>query len=318
MARVFSDNSLAIGGTPLIQLNRVVGSADATVLAKVEGRNPAYSVKCRIGASMVWDAEDRGLLKPGIELIEATSGNTGIALAFVAAARGYKLTIAMPANYSIERRRVLKMLGASLELTPEDGGMYGAVEHARQLVRESPRRFLMLNQFENAANPRIHYETTGPEIWADTGGEIDALVSGIGTGGTISGISRYFKRNRGKQILSVGVEPERSPVIRQHLEGQELQPGLTAIQGIGAGFIPDTLDLALVDRVESVSDEEAIEYAQRLAREEGILSGISCGAAVAVACRLARSSEFEGRTIVAILPDAGERYLSSALFNGVG
>lgn len=318
MARVFSDNSLAIGRTPLVRLNRVVGHARATVLAKVEGRNPAYSVKCRIGASMIWDAEDRGLLKPGIELIEATSGNTGIALAFVAAARGYKLTIAMPANYSIERRRVLKMLGASLELTPEDGGMYGAVEHARQLVRESPLRLLMLNQFENAANPRIHYETTGPEIWDDTDGEIDALVSGIGTGGTISGISRYFKDDRGKQILSVGVEPERSPVIRQHLEGQALQPGLTAIQGIGAGFIPDTLDLTVVDRVESVSDEEAIEYAQRLAREEGILSGISCGAAVAVACRLARSPEFEGKTIVAILPDAGERYLSSALFNGVG
>lgn len=318
MARVFSDNSLAIGRTPLVRLNRVAGNAGATVLAKVEGRNPAYSVKCRIGASMIWDAEDRGLLKPGIELIEATSGNTGIALAFVAAARGYKLTIVMPANYSIERRRVLKMLGASLELTPEDGGMYGAVEHARQLVRESPLRLLMLNQFENAANPRIHYETTGPEIWADTHGEIDALVSGIGTGGTISGISRYFKRNRGKQILSVGVEPERSPVIRQHLAGQALQPGLTAIQGIGAGFIPDTLDLTVVDRVESVSDEEAIEYAQRLAREEGILSGISCGAAVAVACRLARSPEFEGKTIVAILPDAGERYLSSALFNGVG
>lgn len=318
MARIFSDNSMAIGGTPLVRLNRIVDGAKATVLGKVEARNPAYSVKCRIGASMIWDAERRGLLKPGVEIVEATSGNTGIALAFVAASRGYKLMIAMPSNYSIERRRVLKLLGADLELTPEDEGMYGAVERAEGLVRENPGRYVSLQQFQNPANPRIHFETTGPEIWDDTDGEVDVLVSGIGTGGTISGISRYFKRSRGKDIVSVGVEPACSPVIRQHLAGEELTPGITAIQGIGAGFIPDTLDMDMVDRIESVSDEEATDFAQRLAREEGLLSGISCGAAAAVACRLARNPEFEGKTIVAILPDAGERYLSSALFSGIG
>lgn len=318
MARIFTDNSMAIGGTPLVRLNRIVDGAKATVLGKVEARNPAYSVKCRIGASMIWDAERRGLLKPGVEIVEATSGNTGIALAFVAASRGYKLMIAMPSNYSIERRRVLKLLGADLELTPEDEGMYGAVERAEGLVRENPGRYVSLQQFQNPANPRIHFETTGPEIWDDTDGDVDVLVSGIGTGGTISGISRYFKRSRGKDIVSVGVEPACSPVIRQHLADEELTPGITAIQGIGAGFIPDTLDLDMVDRVESVSDEEATDFAQRLAREEGLLSGISCGAATAVACRLARSPEFEGKTIVAILPDAGERYLSSALFSGIG
>ena len=317
MARIFSDNSLAIGGTPLVRLGRVLGDAKATVLAKIEARNPAYSVKCRIGASMIWDAEARGLLQPGVELVEATSGNTGIALAFVAAARGYKLMIAMPSNYSTERRRVLTLLGAGLELTPEGDGMYGAVEHARGLVRDNPGRYLMLNQFQNQANPRIHFETTGPEIWDDTDGDVDVLVAGIGTGGTISGISRYFKQKRNRKIISVGVEPECSPVIRQHLAGEDLTPGITAVQGIGAGFIPDTLDLDMVDRIESVSDEEAIEYAQRLAREEGLLSGISCGAAVAVACRLARQPEFEGKTIVTILPDAGERYLSSPLFSGI-
>ncbi len=318
MARIFTDNSMAIGGTPLVRLNRIVDGAQATVLGKVEARNPAYSVKCRIGASMIWDAERRGLLKPGVEIVEATSGNTGIALAFVAASRGYKLMIAMPSNYSIERRRVLKLLGADLELTPEDEGMYGAVERAEGLVRENPGRYVSLQQFQNPANPRIHFETTGPEIWDDTDGDVDVLVSGIGTGGTISGISKYFKRSRGKDIVSVGVEPACSPVIRQHLAGEELTPGITAIQGIGAGFIPDTLDLDMVDRIESVSDEEATDFAQRLAREEGLLSGISCGAAAAVACRLARSPEFEGKTIVAILPDAGERYLSSALFSGIG
>ncbi len=318
MARIFDDNSLSIGGTPLVRLRRIADGARADVLAKIEGRNPAYSVKCRIGASMIWDAERRGVLKPGMELIEPTSGNTGIALAFVAAARGYKLNITMPSNYSLERRRVLKLLGAGLELTPEEDGMYGAVERAEELVRENPGRFLMLQQFENPANPRIHYETTGPEIWDDTDGKMDVLVSGIGTGGTISGISRYFKRKRNKPILSVGVEPECSPVIRHHLAGEELRPGITAIQGIGAGFIPDTLDLDVVDRVESVSDEEAVEYAQRLAREEGLLSGISCGAAAAVACRLAREPELEGKTIVTILPDAGERYMSSSLFSGIG
>lgn len=318
MARIFTDNSMAIGGTPLVRLNRIVDGAKATVLGKVEARNPAYSVKCRIGASMIWDAEKRGLMKPGVEIVEATSGNTGIALAFVAASRGYKLMIAMPSNYSIERRRVLKLLGADLELTPEDEGMYGAVERAEGLVRENPGRYVSLQQFQNPANPRIHFETTGPEIWDDTDGDVDVLVSGIGTGGTISGISRYFKRSRGKDIVSVGVEPACSPVIRQHLAGEELAPGITAIQGIGAGFIPDTLDLDMVDRIESVSDEEATDFAQRLAREEGLLSGISCGAAAAVACRLAQNPEFEGKTIVAILPDAGERYLSSALFSGIG
>ena len=318
MGQVFSDNSLAIGRTPLVRLNRIAADGRATVLGKVEGRNPAYSVKCRIGASMIWDAERRGLLEPGMKLVEPTSGNTGIALAFVAAARGYKLMIAMPSNYSLERRRVLKLLGADLELTPEEDGMYGAVERARELVRADPDRFVMLQQFQNPANPRIHYETTGPEIWDDTGGEVDVLVSGVGTGGTITGISRYFKHRLGHQIISVGVEPECSPVIQQHLAGEELQPGITAIQGIGAGFIPDTLDLDVVDRIESVSDEEAIEYAQRLAREEGLLSGISCGAAAAVACRLAREPEFDGKTIVAILPDAGERYLTSPLFSKIG
>ena len=318
MARIFTDNSMAIGGTPLVRLNRIVDGAKATVLGKVEARNPSYSVKCRIGASMIWDAEKRGVLKPGVEIVEATSGNTGIALAFVAASRGYKLMIAMPSNYSIERRRVLKLLGADLELTPEDEGMYGAVERAEGLVRENPGRYVSLQQFQNPANPRIHFETTGPEIWDDTDGDVDVLVSGIGTGGTISGISRYFKRSRGKDIVSVGVEPACSPVIRQHLAGEELTPGITAIQGIGAGFIPETLDLDMVDRIESVSDEEATDFAQRLAREEGLLSGISCGAAAAVACRLARSPEFDGKTIVAILPDAGERYLSSALFSGIG
>ncbi len=317
MARIFKDNSFAIGNTPLVRLHSITDGGKANVLAKMEGRNPAYSVKCRIGASMIWDAEKRGLLKPGMKLIEPTSGNTGIALAFVAAARGYKLLIVMPSNYSIERRRVLKMLGAGLELTPEDEGMYGAVERARLLAREEPQRYLMLQQFENPANPRIHYETTGPELWNDTDGELDVLVSSIGTGGTISGIARYFKQKRNKQIISVGVEPERSPVIQQYLAGKELQPGLTAIQGIGAGFIPETLDLDLVDRIQSVSDEEAIEYTHRLAKEEGMLCGISCGAAAAVACQLAQSPEFEGKNIAVILPDAGERYLSSALFSGI-
>lgn len=317
MARIFDDNSLAIGGTPLVRLSRVTDGAGATVLAKVEGRNPAYSVKCRIGASMIWDAERRGILRPGMELVEPTSGNTGIALAFVAAARGYRLMIAMPSNYSVERRRVLKLLGAGLELTPEDDGMYGAVERAEQMVREDPQKYLMLQQFRNPANPRVHYETTGPEIWNDTDGEVDVFVSGIGTGGTITGVSRYLKHRRKHPVLSIGVEPECSPVIGQHLAGEPLQPGITTIQGIGAGFIPDTLDLSVVDRVETVSDEEALDYAQRLAREEGLLSGISCGAAVAVACRLARMPEFNGKTMVVILPDAGERYLSSPLFSGI-
>ncbi len=318
MARVFSDNSLAIGNTPLVRLKRITDGAKATVLAKVEARNPAFSVKCRIGASMIWDAENTGRLKPGMALVEATSGNTGIAMAFVAAARGYDLLIAMPSNYSLERRRVLKLLGASLELTPEEDGMYGAVERAEDLAREDPNRYVLLQQFQNPANPRIHFETTGPEIWNDTDGNVDVLVAGVGTGGTISGVSRYFKESRKHDIVSVAVEPECSPVIRQHMAGEDLSPAITAIQGIGAGFIPDTLDMSMVDRVEGVEDDEAVGYAQRLAREEGLLSGISSGAAVAAACRLAKEPEYEGRTIVVILPDGGERYLSSVLFNGVG
>ena len=318
MGQVFEDNSLSIGRTPLVKLTRVTDGAPATVLGKVEGRNPSYSVKCRIGASMIWDAEENGVLAPGKELIEPTSGNTGIALAFVSAARGYRLTLTMPETMSVERRTVLKMLGAHLELTSGDEGMQGAIERAEQLVAAEPGRYVMLQQFKNPANPAIHFRTTGPEIWEDTDGGIDVLVAGIGTGGTITGVSRYIKNEKGKQILSVGVEPALSPVISQKLAGKRLRPGHHhLIQGVGAGFIPDTLDLSVVDRVEQVTDEEAIEYARRLAREEGLLSGISCGAATAVACRLAKQSEFEGKTIVTILPDAGERYLSSSLFDGI-
>ena len=317
MAHYFEDNSLSIGGTPLVRLKRIADGAPAIVLGKVEGRNPAYSVKCRIGASMIWDAEERGILGPGKELVEPTSGNTGIALAFVAAARGYPITLTMPDTMSIERRSVLKILGARLELTPDEQGMNAAIKRAEQMVATDPGRYLMLQQFKNPANPAIHFKTTGPEIWDDTAGGIDILVSGVGTGGTITGVSRFIKQRMGKPILSIAVEPAASPVITQHLEGKKLTPRLHRIQGIGAGFIPDTLDLSIVDRVEQVSNEEAIEYARRLAREEGILSGISCGAAVAVACRLARQPEFKGKMIVAILPDAGERYLSSVLFQGI-
>lgn len=315
---IFEDNSLAIGRTPLVKLRRVVGAAQATVLAKIEGRNPAYSVKCRIGASMIWDAERRGVLKPGKELIEPTSGNTGIALAFVGAARGYPVTLLMPETMSLERRKVLKMLGAKLILTDGAQGMAASIARAEQMVAAEPDRYVLLQQFQNPANPEIHAKTTGPEIFADTGGHVDALVAGIGTGGTITGISRYFKLEKKRKLLSIGVEPETSPVITQHLAGQPLRPGPTAIQGLGAGFIPATLDLKMLDRVETVSDEEAIEMARRLAREEGILAGISCGAAVTVAVRLAHSPEMKGKTIVVILPDSGERYLSSVLFDGLG
>jgi cysteine synthase A len=311
---VFDDNSASIGRTPLVRLNRVINGANARVLAKIEGRNPAFSVKCRIGASMVWDAEQRGVLKPGKELIEPTSGNTGIALAFVAAARGYPITLAMPETMSIERRKVLHALGARLALTEGTAGMAGSIAKAEEMVASDPGRFVLLQQFKNPANPEIHVRTTGPEIWDDTGGNVDVLVSGVGTGGTITGVSRYFKRVRGKQILSVAVEPTNSPVITQRLAGQPLRPGPHKIQGIGAGFIPDTLDLSMVDRVELVTNEESIEMARRLAREEGILGGISCGAAVAVAVRLANSSEFAGKTLVVVLPDAAERYLSTSLF----
>jgi cysteine synthase A len=313
----FADNSLSIGRTPLVRLNRITNGAPVTLLGKVEGRNPAYSVKCRIGASMIWDAEKRGVLTPGKELIEPTSGNTGIALAFVAAARGYPITLTMPETFSIERRKVLKAFGANLVLTDGSKGMAGSISKAEEIVASDPGRFVLLQQFKNPANPRIHVETTGPEIWNDTEGKIDVLISGIGTGGTISGVSKYIKKDKGKNILSVGVEPSSSPVITQTLKKQPLKPGAHKIQGIGAGFIPDTLDLSMVDRVELVSNEESIEVARRLSKEEGILSGISCGAAVAVALRLARQEEFKNKMMVVILPDSGERYLSSALFEGM-
>jgi cysteine synthase A len=317
MGHYFEDNSFSIGRTPLVKLNRIHDGAPVTMLAKVEGRNPAYSVKCRIGANMIWDAEKRGVLKPGVELIEPTSGNTGIALAFVGAARGYKVTLTMPETMSVERQRVLKMFGAQLDLTPADTGMQGAIDRAEQLIAEDPGRYLMLQQFKNPANPEIHVKTTGPEIWEDTEGGIDVLVAGVGTGGTITGVSRYLKRDKGKPVISIAVEPERSPVISQTLAKEPLTPGQTRIQGIGAGFVPDTLDLSLVDKVAKVSDEDAIEYSRRLAREEGLLCGISCGAAVAAACRAAKRPEFAGKTFVVVLPDAGERYLSSSLFDGM-
>jgi cysteine synthase A len=314
---IFEDNSLAIGRTPLVKLRRVTDGAHATVLAKIEGRNPAYSVKCRIGASMIWDAEQRGVLKPGKELIEPTSGNTGIALAFVGAARGYPVTLLMPETMSLERRKILKMLGAKLILTDGAQGMAASIERAEEMVAADPDHFVLLQQFKNPANPEIHVKTTGPEIFHDTDGNVDAIVAGIGTGGTITGISRYFKLEKKRKILSIGVEPENSPVITQHLAGKPLRPGPTGIQGIGAGFIPATLDLKMVDRIELAGEEEAIEMSRRLAKEEGILSGISCGAAVAAAVRVAKTAEMKGKTIVVILPDSGERYLSSVLFDGV-
>ncbi len=315
---VYQDNSLSIGHTPLVKLNRVTDGAPVTMLAKIEARNPAFSVKCRIGASMIWDAERRGVLKPGKELIEPTSGNTGIALAFVAAARGYEVTLLMPETMSIERRKVLKALGAKLILTDGSQGMGASIVRAEEMVASDPDHYVLLQQFKNPANPEIHFTTTGPEIWNDTKGNVDVLVAGIGTGGTITGISRYFKLEKKKKILSVGVEPESSPVITQTLAGDPIHPGPTGIQGIGAGFIPDTLDLKMLDRVELASDEESIAMARRLAREEGILSGISCGAAVAAAVRIAREPEMKGKTFVVILPDSGERYLSSVLFDGLG
>lgn len=314
---IFADNSFSIGHTPLVRMDRVTNGAKVTLLGKVEGRNPAYSVKCRIGASMIWDAEKRGILKPGKELIEPTSGNTGIALSFVAAARGYPITLTMPETMSAERRKVLKAFGANLILTDGSSGMAGSITKAEEMVASEPNRYVLLQQFKNPANPDIHFRTTGPEIWDDTEGAIDVLVSSIGTGGTISGVSRFIKKVKGKQIVSVGVEPANSPVITQTLNKQPLRPGPHKIQGIGAGFVPDTLDLSMVDRVEQVTNEESIEMARRLAKEEGILSGISCGAALAVALRLAREEQFFGKTMVVILPDSGERYLSSALFEGV-
>jgi len=317
MSEMFNDNSLSIGRTPLIRLNRIVSQDGATVLVKIEGRNPAYSVKCRIGASMIWDAEKKGLLGPDKELIEPTSGNTGIALAYVAAARNIPITLTMPETMSLERRKVLKAFGANLILTPGAKGMPGAIAAAEELAAAEPDRYVLLQQFKNPANPAIHEQTTGPEIWNDTDGSIDVLVAGVGTGGTITGVSRYIKNTMQKAIVSVAVEPADSPVISQKMAGRELKPGPHKIQGIGAGFIPDTLDLSMVDRVEQVTNEEAIEYARRLAAEEGILSGISCGAAVAVAARLAELDDFKDKTIVVILPDSGERYLSSVLFEGI-
>jgi cysteine synthase A len=314
---IFQDNSLSIGRTPLVRLNRVTDGAQATVLAKIEGRNPAYSVKCRIGASMIWDAEERGILKPGKELIEPTSGNTGIALAFVAAARGYPITLTMPETMSIERRKVLKAFGANLLLTEGSQGMKGAIGKAEELAANDPDRYVLLQQFKNPANPAIHVKTTGPEIWDDTGGKVDAFVAGVGTGGTITGVSRYFKQVRRQSLLSVAVEPVHSPVITQTLAGEAVKPGPHKIQGIGAGFVPDTLDLSVVDKVEQVTNDESIEMARRLAREEGILCGISCGAAATAAVRLAKQPEMRGKTIVVVLPDSGERYLTSILYEGL-
>jgi cysteine synthase A len=316
MATWFSDNSFSIGNTPLVKLNRITDGAGATVLAKVEGRNPAYSVKCRIGAAMVWDAEKKGLLGPGKTIVEPTSGNTGIALAFVAAARGYGIILTMPETMSVERRQVLKAFGAKLVLTEGAKGMKGAIAKAEEIVASDPSRHYLPQQFKNPANPLVHETTTGPEIWEATDGAIDVLVSGVGTGGTITGVTRYIKNTKGKKILSVAVEPVHSPVITQQRNGQPLVPGPHKIQGLGAGFIPDVLDLSLIDRVETVTNDESIAYARRLSREEGLLSGISCGAAAAVAVRLAKLPEFAGKTIVTILPDAGERYLTTALFEG--
>jgi len=313
----YNDNSYSIGHTPLVRLNRVIDGAPVTMLAKIEARNPAYSVKCRIGASMIWDAEKRGILKPGKELIEPTSGNTGIALAYVGAARGYPVTLTMPETMSLERRKVLVALGAKLILTEGSKGMSGAIGKAQEIVQAEPDKFVLLQQFDNPANPEIHFQTTGPEIWNDTEGKIDVLVSGVGTGGTITGVSRYIKHEKGKNILSVAVEPVNSPVISQTLAGQPLKPGPHKIQGLGAGFVPRNLDLSMVDRCELVTNEESIDMARRLSKEEGILSGISCGAAVSAAVRIAREEQFRGKTIVVILPDSGERYLSSALFEGM-
>ncbi|MBL8601337.1 MAG: cysteine synthase A [Myxococcales bacterium] len=317
MARIYDDNSRSIGATPLVRITRVSRGAGATVLAKIEGRNPAYSVKCRIGASMVWDAEEKGLLGPGKTIVEATSGNTGIALAFAAASRGYECVLTMPETMSIERRKVLVAFGAKLVLTPGPLGMKGAIARAEELAASDPGRYVLMRQFENPANPSIHERTTGPEIWQDTDGGVDVVVCGVGTGGTITGVSRYIKKTQGKAIETVAVEPVHSPVISQTLAGQPAAPGPHKIQGIGAGFVPRNLDLSLVDRVEQVSNDESIEMARRLAREEGILCGISCGAAMVGALRLANDPKYAGKTIVVVLPDGGERYLTTALFDGM-
>ena len=314
---IYEDNTKSIGHTPLVRINRLAAGSTATVLAKIEGRNPAYSVKCRIGSAMVWDAEERGTLKPGMSVVEATSGNTGIALAFAAAARGYGCVLTMPDTMSMERRKVLVAFGAKLVLTPGAKGMKGAIAKAEELAAADPGKYVLMKQFENPANPLIHEKTTGPEIWNDTEGKVDIFVSGVGTGGTLTGVSRYIKHMRAKKILTVAVEPTHSPVISQTLAGQPLAPSPHKIQGIGAGFIPKNLDISLIDRVEQVSNDEAIAVARKLAREEGMLCGISCGAAMAAALRLAHEPAQAGKTIVVILPDAGERYLSGALFEGL-
>ena len=316
MSQIFKDNSQSIGRTPLVRLNRITDGAKATVLAKIEGRNPAYSVKCRIGAAMIWDAQERGLLGPGKEIVEPTSGNTGIALAFVAAARGIPITLTMPETMSIERRKLLLAYGAKLVLTEGAKGMKGAIAKAEEIAASAPARYVLLQQFNNPANPAIHEATTGPEIWEDTGGKVDIFVAGVGTGGTITGVSRYLKVKRGLALISVAVEPSASPVLTQHRAGQELKPGPHKIQGIGGGFVPGVLDMSLVDEIEQVSNEDAIAMALRLTREEGILSGISCGAAVVAALRWAHKPASAGKTIVVVLPDSGERYLSSVLFEG--
>ncbi len=315
--KIYADNSQSIGNTPLVQLNRVIESGSARVLAKIEGRNPAYSVKCRIGAAMIWDAEQSGALRTGMEVVEPTSGNTGIALAYVCAARGYKLTLTMPETMSIERRKVLKVFGANLVLTEGAKGMPGAIAKAEELAASDTARYYMPQQFKNPSNPAIHEKTTGPEIWDDTDGEVDAVVAGVGTGGTITGVARYLKQTKGKDVVAVAVEPEASPIISQFMADEQPKPGPHKIQGIGAGFIPDNLDVSLVDRVELVSNEDAVAFARRLATEEGILCGISCGAAGVAAARLAAEPAMAGKTIVVILPDAGERYLSSVLFDDI-
>ncbi len=317
MSRIYEDNSFAIGHTPLVKLNSITKNAKATVLAKIEGRNPAYSVKCRIGANMIWDAEKKGVLNKDKVIIEPTSGNTGIALAYTAAARGYKLILTMPESMSIERRRMMAVLGAELILTEAAKGMPGAIAKAKEIADSDPKKYFMPGQFDNPANPEIHFKTTGPEIWDDTDGKIDVLVSGVGTGGTITGVSRYIKQEKNHALLSVAVEPTHSPVITQTLNGEEVKPGPHKIQGIGAGFIPKNLDLSVVDQVEQVSNDESIEMALRLAKEEGLLVGISCGAAAAVAVRLAEKEEFSGKTIVVVLPDLAERYISSIMFENV-
>ncbi|MDX3773867.1 cysteine synthase A [Chromatiaceae bacterium AAb-1] len=316
MANTFDDNSLSIGRTPLVKLNRVIDGG-ATVYAKIESRNPSFSVKCRLGAALIWDAEKKGLLGPDKELIEPTSGNTGIALAFVAASRGYKLTLTMPATMSLERRKLLKALGANLVLTEGPKGMKGAIEKAREIQASDPDKYVLLQQFENPANPQIHFDTTGPEIWNDLDGKIDIFIAGVGTGGTITGVSRYIKQEKKHPLLTVAVEPAESPVISQAKAGEEIKPGPHKIQGIGAGFIPGNLDLSLVDQVETVSSEDAITATHRLLKEEGILAGISSGAALVAAQRLAAKPENAGKNIVVVLPSAAERYLSSPLFANV-